>query len=241
MLITNLLQNLEYSNIEMKNIRQISLFLHCIKLIVVFQLFQIYMDIKETIPKSDSDLLLESWGYNLIDEYLQLIKAANFVNSTVLDVATGTGRASSVLSRLKYNVITGDNCLDKKSEAERRITENYFSCVKFLKLNLGCLPFGSGSINNIVCLNTLHELSDPVKCLKEIIRVHSSNGTMLIADFNLLGFDVMDRLHLTKFNRWHPRGSISTEVLLDILRKNYFNINRINTELNSGFIVIGKR
>jgi len=199
------------------------------------------MKISYTIPKSDSDLLLESWGYNLLDEYIQLIEASGFINSMVLDVATGTGRASSVISRLNCNVITGDNSLDKKNEAEKRITENYFGKVKFLKLNLECLPFNSNSIDNIVCLNTLHELSNPVNCLKEIIRVHSSNGTMLIADFNPLGFDVMDKLHLTKFNRPHPRGSISTEVLLDTLKKNYFNINRIDTELNSGFIVIGKR
>lgn len=199
------------------------------------------MEIFDSIPKSDSDLLLESWGYNLIDEYIQLIKEANLNNTKVFDFATGTGRASSVLSRLNCNVITGDYSLNKRPEAERRITEKYFSKVKFLKLNLERLPFNDGIIDNILCINTLHELSDPVKCLKEIIRVHSSKGVMLIADFNTLGFDVMDKLHLTKFNQLHPRGSISNESLENILKENYLKTTLINTELNSGFIVIGKK
>ncbi len=199
------------------------------------------MNISETIPKSDSDLLLESWGYNLISEYHQMLKAAKFNNSIILDLATGTGRASSVLTRMNFNVLTGDYSLDKKPEAERRITEKYFNKVKFVKLNLESLPFDDDSIENIVCLNTLHELSNPVKCLEEIIRVHSRTGIMLLADFNPIGFDVMDRLHLSRFNKIHPRGNILTKTTLKILQENYFKINLLSTELNSGFIVLGKK
>jgi len=199
------------------------------------------MKITDTIPKSDSDLILEDLGYNLPDEYLYLIKEAGFKGSVIYDFATGTGRASAILTRLDYNVITGDYNLNKKPEAERRITAEYLNKVEFLKLNMECLPFKTGQIKNIICLNTLHELSDPVKCLNEIIRIHSSEGKLLIADFNTLGFNVMDKLHQIKFNQLHPRGGISAEMLENILREKYLKIKPVNTELNYGFIVLGRK
>lgn len=54
-------------------------------------------------------------------------------------------------------------------------------------------------IKNILCLNTIHELGKSLTCLSEIIRIFSPKGKLLVADFNSLGFDVMDGLHIVRF------------------------------------------
>ncbi len=196
----------------------------------------------ESIPKSESDYLLNEWGYNLMEEYLTSITAANFPpNCVVLDIATGTGRAASTLTRLGYNVMTGDFNFDLKCESDKRISEKYFHKVKYIKLDLEKIPFANDFIENIVCINTIHELGNPLLCLNEIFRIHKPNGKLVIADFNLEGYDIMDKLHKKRYNRLHPRGKMPLEELNNILINNYSSINEINTKLNKIFIASGKR
>lgn len=191
-----------------------------------------------SIPKSESDLLLNEWGYDLMEEYCQLIKAADFKdNNFILDVATGTGRAASILSRLGCNVITGDYNTNLKKESESRISNEYINKVSYARLNLEQIPFSDNSVDNIVCINTLHELENPFRCLNEMIRIHSGKGKLLIADFNSSGFDVMDKLHTTRYGKLHTRGKIQPDEYRNILQKKYFKTIEINTKLNIGFLV----
>lgn len=195
----------------------------------------------KSIPKSESDLLLNEWGFDLLEDYLALIIAASFpINNLILDVATGTGRAASILSRLGHHVITGDYDYNMRSESEIRITNEYLENVKYIQLNLERIPFLDSAVDNIVCINTLHELDNPFLCLNEIIRVHSCKGKLLIADFNSEGFDVLDKLHIVRYGKLHLRGKISSDKLESILINNYPEIKEINTKLNRGFIASGK-
>ena len=195
-----------------------------------------------SIPKSESDMLLNKLGCDLMEEYFALIKAAKFpINNYILDVATGTGRAASILSRLGYRVITGDYNYDFKFESEKRITEEYLSKVKYIRLNLEKIPFPDNAVENIVCIDTLHELDNPLICLNEILRIHSPKGKLLIADFNSKGFDVMDKLHMVRYGRLHPRGKINSYEIKCILANMYYDINEIDTKLNIGFIASGKK
>ena len=196
----------------------------------------------DPIPKSESDLLLFDWGYDLMEEYFRMVSSADFTpNSLVLDIATGTGRAASTLTRMGYYVITGDYNFDSKIESERRITDAYLTKVKYVRLNLEKIPFPDNAVENIVCLNTLHELDDPFLCLEEIIRINAKKGKLLIADFNSEGFEVMDKLHTVRKGELHSRGKISSEEIKNILVDNYSAIKEINTQLNRGFIAGGNR
>ncbi len=191
-----------------------------------------------SIPKSESDLLLNKWGFDLMEEYFQLIKAADFPKSNyILDVATGTGRAASILTRMGHNVVTGDYNANLKSESEIRITKEYINKVSYARLNLEQIPLIDNSVGYIVCINTLHELDNPYLCLNEIIRIHSGKGKLLIADFNSVGFDVLDKLHTTRYGKLHTRGKIQPEEYRNILQKEYFQVSEINTKLNIGFVV----
>lgn len=196
----------------------------------------------KSIPKTENDLLLNKWGFDLMEEYLVLIISARFpINNYILDVATGTGRSASILSRLGHHIITGDYNYMMKNESEIRITKEYMDNVKYIQFNLEKIPFPDNVIDNIVCINTLHELDNPFLCLNEIIRVHSCKGKLLIADFNSEGFDMLDKLHTVRSGRLHPRGKIASDELMSIITVNYSEIKEINTKLNRGFIASGKR
>lgn len=194
----------------------------------------------EAIPRSESDILLDRWGFDLIDDYFSMITAAEFPGDiTVVDFATGTGRAASVLSRLGYRVLTGDYNSNLRSDSITRITEKFLDKVNFVRLNLEKIPLPDNSAPNVVCINTLHELENPFMCIDEMIRVHFPDGRLLIADFNSEGFDVMDRLHLVKHGLLHPRGKISSEEIKKILISKYSCVKEINSKLNTGFIASG--
>jgi len=194
-----------------------------------------------SIPKSESDLLLEEWGFNLTGEYLQIISSAALNKELpVLEIATGSGRAVSVLTRLGYKVITGDSDLSKKNEAEARITLPFLADVSFIKLNIEKLSFPNDSIESIVCINTMHELDNPVKGLSELIRIINPTGIFLLADFTPLGFDVMDRLHLYRYNELHPRGKVKFDELKTIINKAFDTVMEFKTDLNYAVVAKNK-
>ncbi|MFA7418331.1 MAG: class I SAM-dependent methyltransferase [Melioribacteraceae bacterium] len=193
------------------------------------------------ISKSESDLLLKTWGYDLLDECNTMITEANFTTGKILDVATGTGRAVSLLSRISAKVITGDLSFDLKIESDRRISNKHLDRVTYVQLNMERMPFKSNVVENIVCINTLHELDNPDSCLAEIKRISSPNAKLLIADFNSEGFDVLDKVHSIRFNKLHRRGKISTNEIRNFLISSFTGVKEVNTKLNIGFIVTGKK
>ncbi len=197
--------------------------------------------IKSSIPPSQSDKYLNEWGYDLLKEYLEMIEDANLSNDqAVFEFATGSGRMTSLLTRLNFNVITGDLSFEGKADAEKRITKNYFDKVKYIMLNLENIPFPDNSLKNIVCVNTLHHLSNPVKYIKELIRVHSPSGKLILADFNSKGFNIMEKLHKVRYNNIHSRGNINWEEIKSLLVKMYKQTEKIKTQLNTGIIAYNK-
>ncbi len=201
-------------------------------------MIQDFNSIRSSIPPSESDILLNKWGYDLLEEYFQMIQYAGLTNEgIVFEFATGSGRMTSLLSRMNLKIITGDLSFENKVEAEKRITHNFLGKVNFMGLDLEHIPFTDNSLKNIICVNTIHHLEDPINCIKELIRVNSVNGKLVLADFNEEGFDVMDKLHKVRYGDIHPRGLNMWDELQNLLYDNYISVRKINTRLNRGFIV----
>ncbi len=198
--------------------------------------------IKSSIPPSESDRYLLEWGYDLLDDYISLVKRADFKpGGSVFEFATGTGRMTALLTRLNFKVITGDQSFAQIAEAGKRITNGYLSKVEFISLNLESTPFKRRTLDNITCVNTLHHLDNPVKCINELISAHSGKGKMLLADFNGEGFDVMDRLHKVRYGNIHPRGLNVWEEINDVLKDEYSRVEEVSSTLNWGLIAQNKR
>jgi ubiquinone/menaquinone biosynthesis C-methylase UbiE len=198
--------------------------------------------IVDSIPPSTSDELLRSWGYDLVTEYVQILREAHLDATTpLLELATGSGRMSAVLTRLGFNVVTGDISHEKHADVLGRITPAFSDRVDHLVLNMKMLPFPGGRFKNVVCLDTLHELQEPDVCVSELIRVHDPGGTIILGDFNDLGFDVMQRLHQAVYRNDHPRGFLKMAELRLLLQESYDVIHETVTPLNISYTAAHKK
>ncbi|MDI6780205.1 MAG: class I SAM-dependent methyltransferase [Bacteroidota bacterium] len=195
-----------------------------------------------SISPTESDKLLLSWGYNLAAEYFEALShAALDIHQPILELATGTGRMSAVLTRRGYDVVTGDVSMKDRDQAEIRIGKEYLHKVKFLTLDMELLPFSDGNFSTVISMNTFHHLEHPDVCLKELIRVHSGQDSLIIGDFNEEGFKALQKIHETLYRSDHPRGSFNMKQLKSILESYYHDIKEINTQLNITFITSKKK
>ncbi|MDP2886931.1 MAG: class I SAM-dependent methyltransferase [Ignavibacteria bacterium] len=198
--------------------------------------------LRNSIPPSASDTLLGSWGYSLIDEYLRIIQEASLPSgSDTLELATGSGRMTAVLTRLGYRVLTGDASDERQCQAWQRVTPEFAPLVEMSLLEMEFLPIRDASIDAIVCLNTLHELLQPRKCLSELLRIHNPAGTLILGDFNETGFDVMQRLHQATDRSDHPRGTLRITNVEQIIKRTYSEVRTVVTPLNIIYIASCKK
>jgi ubiquinone/menaquinone biosynthesis C-methylase UbiE len=198
--------------------------------------------LRNSIPPLASDTLLGSWGYSLIDEYVLVMQETLLPpGSNILELATGSGRMTAVLTRLGYGVLTGDESDERQSQAWQRVTPEYAAMVKMSLLDMEFLPFHDASIDTIVCVNTLHELQHPHKCLSELLRIHDPNGTLILGDFNETGFDVMQRLHQATDRSNHPRGTMGINDVEPMIKRTYSEVRTVVTPLNIIYIASCKK
>jgi len=196
----------------------------------------------DSISKTESDKLLESWGYNLAAEYFETLSHATLdTHQPILELATGTGRMSVVLTRLGYDVITGDVSTEDRKKAEMRITKEYLHKVKFLTIDMESLLFENGSFSSVISMDTFHHLEHPEVCLKELIRVHSGKNSLVIGDFNETGFAELQKVHRILYGNDHPRGNLSMDKLKPLLETQYHEVKEIHTQLNVTLIASAKK
>ncbi len=193
-----------------------------------------------SISLSDSDRLLHSWGFDLTKEYFSIANQVGIASSFAVELATGTGRMCAVLSGLFQTVVTGDYSIDDHERAVKRIPPANLNRMQFVRLNMESLPFRTDSIPLLFCLNTLHEVSRPERCVKEMIRVIRPDGTLVLGDFNKTGFEVMQKIHQIVYKNDHNEGTISMEALKEMLFRSFGSINETVTPLNETFIASQK-
>ncbi len=202
------------------------------------------MDIEkflEQIPQSESDQYLRRWGYDLVREYFSITQQVPPTNSPVLELATGTGRMCAVLSCFFPSIISGDISLQDLPRANVRIPKPFTNRVHFLQLNMEHLPFRSGSISTLVCLNTLHEVSNPHRCIQEMIRVIHSKGSLVIGDFNRTGLDAMQKIHTIVYHNEHREGVIPAGEIQRALSQSFRSVRSFATKLNFTYFASDKQ
>ncbi len=195
-----------------------------------------------SVPASGTDVQLRERGYDLLEEYLRIIQAAGFDPMLpVLELASGPGRAAALLSRLGYRIITGDITLEKEADMRHRMTPAFEHLLTACRLDMLHLPFRDNVVHSILCVNTIHELHDPRRCVDELVRIHQPDGTLVLSDFNEEGFDLMQAIHLEVHGKDHYRGAVDLSELLPHLRTRYDRIATIDTPLNRSYILRRKR
>lgn len=194
-----------------------------------------------SIPFSESDRLLQSWGYDLIGEYGAVANMIPATQEPVIELATGTGRMCAVLSFSCPRIVTGDISLKDLPKTLHRLPPQHAHRISVLQLNMERLPFRTGSIRTIVCMNTMHEVAAPQTCLHEMIRVLHPDGLLAVGDFNATGFAMMQKVHHRVYHNEHSTGSIAMSDVESTLRSGFRDVRHLSTPLNETVFASGKR
>jgi len=160
---------------------------------------------------TETEQLLLDQGFDLVDEYSKAVELAQLDSSKpVLDIATGSGRMASVLAGKGYEVWSGDINEEALQKARLRLGD-LVSKVQLFTFDAVRTPFASNSFSAITCANAIHEIEDPDAVVREMTRLVSDDGKLLIIEFNDLGFDLMAQIREQLNRGQHRRGDMPTE------------------------------
>ena len=139
-------------------------------------------------------------------------KIADLPADRVLDVACGTGRLLEILSeRSDFSELVGiDKVPSMLNVARRRLGER----VSFLECDAAQLPFDDADFQLVTCTNALHYFPNVDVALREIRRVISPNGNLVITDWcrNYAWMKVLNRiLPWTQYAHTHTLSSNELE------------------------------
>jgi ubiquinone/menaquinone biosynthesis C-methylase UbiE len=106
---------------------------------------------------------------------------------SILDVGTGYGMSVELLAK-RFDTPPRIWSIDPSAQVLRRVrsglkNRKYVARVKFSKARAEELPFRDGAFDLVVSLLSLHHLTNPEKGVREMGRVLSRGGRLVIADW----------------------------------------------------------
>ncbi len=122
----------------------------------------------------------------------------------VLDVGTGKGRFAIPLARQLAKVTTVD--INAEEQHCARLEAGYAGVtgrIEFVLADARSLPWRAGSFDAVTSWNVFHHLDDAERVFGEMLRVLKPGGKLVLADFSLGGFRLMDEIHAAEGRR-HP-------------------------------------
>ncbi|MCC5909111.1 MAG: methyltransferase domain-containing protein [Clostridiaceae bacterium] len=130
-----------------------------------------------SIQKEMNTFQINAWS-KLIKDY-----TPERENIKALDVGTGPGFFTIIMSDLGYKVTAVDYTENMLVEARKNVERAGFSA-DFLQGDCHELPFEDASFDLIVCRNLVWTLVDPIKAYAEWHRLLKPGGRILIFDAN---------------------------------------------------------
>ena len=127
------------------------------------------------------------------DPSLELVLelAAPSIGDRAIDVGTTVGTTAFALAGAVASVLAVDNRKDTIDEALRLNREIGADNVGFAMANLYALPFADGAFTLATCRNALHRFHEPAAALREMARVVTPAGRLVVYD--LLVDEQLDR------------------------------------------------
>ena len=165
-------------------------------------------------------------------ESLLFNKIADDMNkeSTVLEVACGTGRVTLEISKQAKKVYAIDISSQMIDVARKNIEEKGINNVELSVEDAYNLPFDNDMFDIVVCINSLHNMIYPEKALSEIKRVLKPEGRFVatVTGIGSRKFKIMMSIFkfLTNFPVFHK---LNLEEFADMLSKAGFSIEKKET------------
>jgi len=163
----------------------------------------------------------------------RILSALKLSGKNLLDVGCGNGELAAVLLD-RFEVFGADISDNALLQAARiGVKTSQFDA------NRDQLPYPDKSFDNVMCLDVLEHILDPVAFLKEISRVLAQGGTLLVCVPNIL--NVFNRLSfvLGEFSDVMDVAHKNGELFSEHIR--LFSKNKLETLLkNEGYLTLKK-
>jgi len=138
--------------------------------------------------------LFKKYGYDIPKARKFILLKAELSAGKILEVGTGKGHMAAALGKKGLRAVSID--LDRKAQKTARLNLKNLGLDKLILLkNMDAerLEYGDSSFENVIAVNFIHHAKNPLKCLKEMIRV--SKNKLIIADLNKKGEKIMEKVH----------------------------------------------
>ena len=126
------------------------------------------------------------WMRNVVEGFAAAAERWGITNGKVLDIGSGSGlTAIKFAGMLPGLQVTGLELCEPVLEQAMRNASNYGVAdrVSFERGNAADIPFEKDTFDMVMCLSTLHLLSDPVQMFDEVQRVLKPGGKFYIRDY----------------------------------------------------------
>ncbi len=170
--------------------------------------------------------LYKSFGYDVDKERHFILKQAEPVSGKILEAGTGKGHFALALAKAGYSFVTFDISPEEQRFAKLNIKHFGFeNQVDFRIENGEKTSFPSTSFDVVFSVNVLHHLRNAYQVIDELLRLISSQGKLILADFTAEGFKVMDKIHGIEGNT-HEVCKVSLDDAEGYLIKKGFLVER---------------
>ncbi len=184
--------------------------------------------------------LYKSFGYDVDKERDFILEQAKPLYGKILEAGTGKGHFALALAKAGYSFVTFDISPDEQRFAKLNITHFGFDKqVDFRIENGEKTTFTSGSFDVVFSVNVLHHLRNAYQVIDELLRLISSKGKLILADFTAEGLKVMDKIHGLEGNT-HEVCKVTLSDAEDYLTKKGFGVKRTQS-LYQSVLAVEKR
>ncbi len=171
----------------------------------------------------------KKFGLDQIKEREFILDKSLPVEGNMLEIGTGKGHFSLALAKRGYRFTTIDK--DKKEQEIAWLNIAYYelqNLVNFRIEDARCLSFPDKSFDVIFCINVYHHLEAPFQVLKEMLRVLSLPGKIILSDFSEAGMDIINKCHLTE-GRKHDHFRNNLKAAGEFFADRGFNVSQENS------------
>jgi ubiquinone/menaquinone biosynthesis C-methylase UbiE len=123
---------------------------------------------------------VNGFGEPSLDLIMELAQPSS--HDAALDFACGAGKAAFALAGRVRSVEAVDEQPEALDEGRRLSAELGLRDLTFTLVDLYSLPYGDGTFSLVVCRSALHRLPEPVEALREMARVTSRGGRVVLYD-----------------------------------------------------------
>lgn len=168
-------------------------------------------------------------GHDRLSAVRFVVDAAGELRGPALDVGTGKGLLAVELARRRLEVVSIDVDDQQRGLARLLAAEaGVASRITFDTGDAARLPYGDGQFGCVAMMDVLHHLNEPGHVLREMARVIDAPGTVIIADFDEQGFELVSRVHRAEGIE-HPRTTATvSQATNELLSAGLSVVSRMN-------------